>query len=128
IRCAEEKIRAKNGGRRLDWHDESHRAALRHRSWPAAYESSETERRKLQDHRYQNFYLCGRARPFAEHHPSRPRPYRRRAGGYEGYIAVRGAEVSCKGRWLNRRAQRSHLRLNRRENGHPRQFDLRYEL
>ena len=47
----EEDVRAEDGGRRVDRHHEPHRAAMRHRSRPAAHQGRQAGRRQLQDHR-----------------------------------------------------------------------------
>ena len=112
----------------MDRHDEPHRAALRHRPRPAAHQGGEAAGRQLQDHRHQDLHLGRRARPRRQHHPPRARAHRRRAGGHQGHLAVRRAEVPARSRRLARRAQRRVLRLARREDGHPRQLDLRDEL
>ena len=48
--------------------------------------------------------------------------------GIKGHLAVRRAEVPGQRRRLARRAQRRHVRLDRAQDGHPRQLDLRDEL
>ena len=63
-----------------------------------------------------------------QHRPSGAGAHRRRARRHQGYLAVRGAEADGQGRRLARRAQWRLLRLDRREDGHPRQFDVRDEL
>ena len=125
---AEGELSAEDGRRRMDRHHEPDRAALRHRSRPVAHQGGEAGRRQLQDHRHQDLHLGRRARPGREHRPSGAGAHRRRAGRHQGHLAVRRAEVHGQGRRLARRAQRRHLRLDRREDGHPRQFDLRDEL
>ncbi len=59
-----------------------------------------------------------------QHRPSRARPHRGRACGDEGHLAVRRPEIPAR----HGRAQRPGLRLDRAQDGHPRQFDLRDEL
>jgi hypothetical protein len=74
-------------------------------------------------------FISGRrARSRREHHPSGAGAHRGRAGRHQGHLAVRRAEVPGQCRRLARRAQRRHLRLDRAQDGHPRQFDLRDEL
>ena len=114
--------------RRMDRHHEPDRAALRHRSRPAAHQGGEAGRRQLQDHRHQDFHLGRRARSGREHHPSGAGAHRRRACRHQGHLAVRGAEDHGQGRRLARGPQRRQLRLDRREDGHPRQRHLRDEL
>ena len=63
-----------------------------------------------------------------QHHPSGAGAHRRRAGRHQGRVAVRGAEGSGQCRRLAGRAQRRVLRLDRAQDGHPRQFHLRDEL
>ena len=48
--------------------------------------------------------------------------------GHQGHLAVHRAEVHRQRGRLARRAQRRHLRLDRAQDGHPRQLDLRDEL
>ena len=43
-------VRAEDGGGRMDRHHEPHRAAMRHRSRPAAHQGGQAGRRQLQDH------------------------------------------------------------------------------
>ena len=112
----------------LDRHDESHRAALRHRSRAPAHQGGEAGRRQLQDHRHQDLHLRRRARPRREHRASRAGAHRGRARGHPGHHAVHRAEDSAQRGRLARRAQRGLLRLDRGEDGHPRQLDLRDEL
>ena len=50
-------------------------------------------RRLLRDHRHQDLHLGRRARPRREHRPPRARPHRGRAGGHQGHLALRRAEV-----------------------------------
>ena len=54
--------------------------------------------------------------------------HRGRAGRHQGRVAVRGAEGAGQCRRIAGRAQRRHLRLDRAQDGHPRQFHLRDEL
>ena len=79
-------------------------------------------------HRTEDLHLGRRARPRRQHHPSRAGAHRRRAGRDQGHLAVRRAEASGRRRRLARRAQRRRLRLDRAQDGHPRQFDLRAQL
>ena len=46
---------------RMDRHHEPHRAAMRHRSRPAAHQGRQAGRRQLQDHRHQDFHFRRRA-------------------------------------------------------------------
>ena len=128
LRRAEEEIPAEDDHRRMGRHHESHRAALRHRSRPVAHQGGEAAGRQLQDHRHQDFHFRRRAGSDREHHPSRARAHRRRAGGHQGHFALHRAESAGEGRRLARRQERRRLRLDRREDGHPRQFHLRDEL
>ncbi len=95
---------------------------------PAAHQGGEAGRRQLQDHRHQDLHLGRRARSGRQHHPSGAGAHRRRARRHQGHLAVRGAEDHGQGRRLAGRAQRRLLRLDRREDGHPRQRHLRDEL
>ena len=48
--------------------------------------------------------------------------------GVKGISLFIVPQIPADQRWRRRRAQRSVLRFDRREDGHPRQFDLRDEL
>ncbi len=85
-------------------------------------------RRQLQNHRHEDFHLRRRARSVGEYRPSGAGAHRRRAGRHQGHIALHRSEISAGGKWRHRRAQRGDLRLDRREDGHPRQRHLRDEL
>ncbi len=63
-----------------------------------------------------------------QHHPSGAGAHRGRACRHQGRVAVRGAEGSGQCRRLAGRTQRRVLRLDRAQDGHPRQFHLRDEL
>ena len=125
---AEGRVSAEDDRRRMDRHDEPHRAALRHGPWLASHQGGEASRRQLQDHRHQDLHLGGRARSCPQHHPSRAGADRRRARGHARHLAVRLSEILAQARRIAGRAQRRDLRLARREDGHPRQLDLRDEL
>ena len=125
---AEGALSAEDGDRRMDRHHEPDRAALRHRSRPDPHQGGEAGRRQLPDHRHQDLHLGRRARSRRQYRASRAGAHRRRARGHQGPLAVRGAEIRAQGGRLARRPQRRHLRLDRREDGHSRQLDLRHEL
>ena len=93
-----------------------------------AHQGGAAIRRQLQDHRHQDLHLRRRARHDGQHHPSRAGADRRRARRHQGRVAVRGAEGDGQCRRLAGRAQRRHLRLDRAQDGHSRQFHLRDEL
>ena len=112
----------------MDRHHELDRAALRHRLGALALEGGQAIGRQLPDHRHQDFHLRRRARHGGKHRPPGARAHRRRAGRRQGHFALRRAQADGEGRRLARRAQRRHLRLDRRKDGHPRQLDLRNEL
>ena len=124
----EEDVRAEDGGRRMDRHHEPDRAAMRHGSGPAAHQGRQAGRRQLQDHGHQDLHLGRRARSGRQHHPSGAGAHRGRTSRHQGRVAVRGAEDPGQCRRLARRAQRRFLRLDRAQDGHPRQFHLRDEL
>ena len=124
----EEDVRAEDGGGRMDRHHEPDRAAMRHRSGPVAHQGGQAGRRQLQDHGHQDLHLGRRARSRRQHHPSGAGPDRGRARRHQGRVAVRGAENPGQCRRLAGRAQRRVLRLDRAQDGHPRQFHLRDEL
>ena len=125
---AEGRLSAEDDRGQLDRHHESDRAALRHRSRAAAHQGGQAGRRQLQDHRHQDLHLRRRARSGREHRPSRAGAHRGRARRHPRHHAVHRAEDSAEGRRLAGRAQRGLLRLDRREDGHPRQRHLRDEL
>ena len=114
--------------RRVVGHDEPHGAALRHRPRHDPHQGRKAIRRKLQDHRHQDFHLRRRARSHLQYRASCSRAHRGCAGGHEGYFAFRGAEISAEAGWHRRRAERCRLRLHRGEDGDSRQLDLRNEL
>ncbi len=58
-------------------------------------------RRQLPHHRPEDFHLRRRARSRGEHHPSRDRAHRRRAGGHEGHLALHRAEIPGQRRRLD---------------------------
>ena len=79
--------------RRVDRHHVPDRAALRHRPRPAAHQGRAAARRQLQAHRQQDLHLRRRARHGREHRPPGAGAPAGRAGGQQGHLAVRGAEV-----------------------------------
>ena len=127
-RGTEAALRSEHGGRQMDRHDEPDGAALRHRPRASQDQGRAPARRLLRHHRAENLHLGRRARPRGEHHPSRHRAYRRRAGRREGHLALRRAAQFHQRRRLGRRAQRGVLRRDRAQDGHPRQRHLRAEL
>ena len=84
--------------------------------------------RQLQAHRHQDLHLVGRARPGREHHPPGARQDRRRAGQRQRHLPLHRPQIPRQRRRLAGRTQRRHLRLDRAQDGHPRQFDLRPQL
>ena len=101
---------------------------MRHRSRVDPDQGRQAARRQLPHHRHEDLHLGGRARSRSQYRASRAGAHRRRARRHQGAVAVRGAEIRAPGGRLARRPQRRHLRLDRREDGHSRQFDLRHEL
>ena len=93
-RRAEVDMAAEAGRGRLDRHHEPDRAALRHRSRPAAYEGRSQRRRQLQDLRPEDIHLRRRTRPGRKHRPSGAGPHRGRAAGRQGHLAVHRARSS----------------------------------
>jgi hypothetical protein len=81
-------------------------------------------RRVVSHHRHQDLHLGRRARPGRQHRPSGAGPHQGRAGGDQGGLALRGAEIPGQGGWRPRRAQRRRLHPGRGEDGHPRQRHL----
>ena len=125
---AESAVPAQAHRRAMGRHNEPHRAAMRHRSRPGAHSRGAAARRQLQDYRHQDLHLRRRARSGREHHSSRAGPHRRRAARHARTVAVHRPEILARRRRRARRAQCGVLRFDRREDGHPRQCDLRDEL
>ena len=127
---AEEDLPAEDDRRRVDRHDEPDRAALRHRSRPAAHQGGDAGRRQLQDHRHQDLHLRRRARSRREHRPSGAGAHRRRAArARKGISLFIVPKIPGRSRTASLGARNGVvLRLDRREDGHPRQFHLRDEL
>ena len=92
-RRAEEALCAEDGGRPLVGHDESDRAAMRHRSRTADDQGVAARRRLLFDHRAKDLHLRRRARSDRKHRASRARAHRGRARRRERNFALRRAEV-----------------------------------
>jgi alkylation response protein AidB-like acyl-CoA dehydrogenase len=76
----------------------------------------------------QKIWISGGEQDRAEHHPARPRAHRGWAGRHQGHLALHRAEVHREARRLARRPQFLPVRRSRREDGHPRQRDVRDEL
>ena len=127
-RGAEAHLSAEDDHRRVDRHDEPDRAALRHRPRPPQDQGDASERRRLRHHRAEDIHFRRRARSGREHHPSRARAHRRRAGRNQGRFALSRAEDARQRRRVAGRAQRGRLRLDRAQDGHSRQFDRRAQL
>ncbi len=83
-------------------HHEPDRAALRHRSRPAADQGGAAGGRQLQDLRPEDLHLRRRARPDRQHRPSGAGPHRRRARGHQGHLALHRAEVPGQGKTARR--------------------------
>ncbi len=101
-RRTEVHLSAENGRGHLDRHHEPDRAALRHRSRPAAHQGGSAGDGSLQDLRPEDLHLRRRARHGREHHPSGAGPHRGRAGRREGHLAVHRAEVQARRRRQSR--------------------------
>ncbi len=126
---AEGALSAEAGRRRMGRHHEPDRAAMRHRSRPGAHPRRAAGRRQLQDH----------PAPRSSSPPaSTISPRTSSISCWPASTARRPAPAafrcsSCR-RFLPdadgsaRRAQRGVVRLDRREDGHPRQRHLRDEL
>ncbi len=125
---AEEDLPAQHDDRQMVGHHEPDRAAVRHGSGPDPHQGGSAAGRQLQDHRPEDLDLRRRAGPRREHHPARAGAHRGRAGRHQGHLALHRAEVHGQRGWLAGRAQRVPVRRPRREDGHPRQRDLRDEL
>ncbi len=82
--------------------------------------------RPLPHPRHEDLHHLGRARHDGEHRPSRARAHAGRARRREGHLALHRAEVSCvRPDGTPRRAQRRQVRLDRAQDGHPCEPDLR---
>ena len=110
--------------RRVDRHDESHRAAGRLGPGAGAHARS-ARGRSLPAVRPEDLHHLRRARLHAEHRAPGARAHRRRAGRRERHFAVRRAEVPAARRRLARRAQRRALPVHRAQARHSRVADLR---
>ena len=75
--------------------------------------------------RPEDLHHLRRARPDREHRAPGAGAHRRRAGGRQGHLAVRGAEVLVNADGSLGAAQRRALRVDRAQARHPRQPDLR---
>ena len=124
----EEDVRAEDGGRRVGRHHESHRAAMRHRSRPAAHQGRQAGRRQLQDTGTKIFISAGE-------HDLTENIIHLVLARIEGAPAgIKGVSLFVVPKILVNadgslgRAQRRHLRLDRTQDGHSRQFHLRDEL
>ena len=124
----QKSLPAEDGRGRLDRHHEPDRAALRHRSRPAAHQGRAARRRQLQDLRPEDLHLRRRARPCRQHHPPGARPHRRRAERASRASRCSSCRSSCSTPTAIRASATRLLRLDRGEDGHPRQRHLRHEL
>ena len=106
LRRAQEEVPTKDDNRRMGRHHESDRAALRHRSRPVAHQGGEAAGWQLQAQRHQDLHFRRRAGSDREHHPSRARAHRRRAGRHQGHFALHRAEGAGERRRLARRQER----------------------
>ena len=94
-RRAEADLAAEDGRGRLDRHHEPDRAALRHRSRPAAHQGRPARRRQLQDLRPEDLHLGRRARHGRQHRASGAGPHRRRAGRASRASRCSSCRSSC---------------------------------
>ena len=120
-RHAQAHLFAEDGCRRMDRHDESHRAAGRIRPRRDPHEGGAAGRRHLQALRQQDLHHLRRARLHRQHRPPGARAHARRAAGHQGPVAVRGAEGPGESGWQPRQPQRRALRLARAQARHPRE-------
>ena len=127
-RRAETHLPAEDGDRRVDRHDEPHRAARRLRPGRAQDPRRAAGRRHLPHLRHQDLHHLRRPRDDRQHRPSRARPPARRAARHARHLAVPGAEVSRQQGRLARRAQRRDLRRRRAQARHPCEPHLRDEV
>ena len=126
---AEGQVPAEDGGRRLDRHHEPDRAALRHRSRPAAH----ARRCKQSDGSYKitgtKIFISAGEHDLSENivHLVLAR-IEGAPAGTKGISLFVVPKIMVKDDGSLGRAQWRHLRLDRREDGHPRQRHLRDEL
>ena len=129
IRRAEADLSAEDDRRRMDRHDESDRAALRHRSRACCA----PRRSKQADGTYKitgtKIFISGGEQDLTENivHLVLAR-IEGAPEGTKGISLFIVPKILLERGRLARRAQRRLLRLDRREDGHPRQLHLRDEL
>ena len=101
---------------------------MRHGSGAAQDQGRPARRRRLRHLRAKDFHFRRRARSLREHRSPRARAHRRRADGHEGHFDVHRPQIPAQRGWVAWRPQRRVLRLDRAQDGHPRQRDLRAQL
>ena len=112
----------------VDRHDEPDRARRGVRRRCAPHEGREAGRRHLPDHRAEDLHHVRRARPDRADRPPRPRPDPGRAARHQGHLAVHRPQVPRRRRRDAGRAQRRPRRVDRAQDGHQGQPDLRPRL
>ena len=127
-RGAARDVPRQDGHRRVDRHDEPHRAAGRLRRRCAHHPGRPGRRRHVADHRPEDLHHLRRARPGRQHRPPRAGPRARRARRHQGHLVLHRAQVPRRRRRHARRAQRRALRVDRAQDGHQRQPHLRARL
>ncbi len=123
LRGAQAHLPAEAGQRRVDRHHGPDRAAGRLGSGRGPDARGAAGGRHLPPGGAEDLHHLRRARPHREHRPPGAGPDPRRAGGREGHLALRGAEVPRERGRQPRRAQRRPLRVARAQARHPRQPD-----
>ena len=113
---------------RMVGHHEPDGAPLRHRPRADQDEGGAGGRRVLCAARAEDLHFRRRARSGGKHRPSRAGQDRRRARRHQGPVAVHRAQDPGEPGRLARGPQRTVLRIDRAQDGHPRQPDLRDEL
>ena len=128
-RGAARDVPAEDGDRRVDRHDEPHRAAGRLRRRRAHHPGRARRRRHVADHRPEDLHHLRRARPRRQHRPPRAGPGARRAR--RAPRASRASSCpSSSSRDDGTLGERNAVavRVDRAQDGHQRQPDVRARL
>ena len=108
----------------MDRHHVPHRGPRRHRPGHPQDPCGAERRRFVLDHRHQDLHQRRRARPRTQHRPHGAGAPAGCAARHQGHFAVPGAEVRARRGRPAGRAQRGAGRLDRTQDGHPRQRHL----
>ena len=108
LRRAEGDLPPEDDDRRVDRHDEPHRAAGRLRRRGRHHQGGAERRRLLEHHRTEDLHHLRRARPRRADPPPRARPHARIASRHEGHLDVPRPEVRAERRRVARRSEPGH--------------------